>query len=220
MGGRLHPKRDVGLVEVGMKQRKILRAAKCGSITCEQIEAAVKAAKRERLHKAKVRAGKRKCARCKEVWNRAKGDTNTVCPRCQIHCKRCDVLFLTVENRKVCRKCTAEMVQNTKTGLSQRDSNLVRTYGITVNEYEVMLETQGGVCWICEKPQKNRRLSVDHKHEKGEKRRSPRLRRSRVRGLLCWRCNTALGKFDDNPTFLRKAADYLEATPAQEVLSK
>lgn len=178
------------------------------------------------LKRARARAGKRKCRRCKEVFYRAKGEIFTICLRCREHCARCDTL-LTEKNKDLsasrlqnylCKKCTAEMVRNTRDKTKQRDYDLLRNYGITVNEYEAMLNDQNGVCWICEKPPAKVRLSVDHLHEKGERRRNPKLIRKRVRGLLCWQCNQALGKFRDNPDFLRKAADYLEACPAQRVL--
>jgi hypothetical protein len=79
-------------------------------------------------------------------------------------------------------------------------SNLKR-YGITLADYDQMLKRQKGVCAICKKPEthsRQRRLSVDHNHETGE-----------VRGLLCARCNRALGMFNDNPDLLRSAARYL-----------
>jgi hypothetical protein len=79
-------------------------------------------------------------------------------------------------------------------------SNL-KKYGITLAEYERLLKKQKGVCAICKKPEydaRQRRLSVDHDHETG-----------RVRGLLCARCNRALGMFNDNPELLRSAARYL-----------
>jgi hypothetical protein len=44
-------------------------------------------------------------------------------------------------------------------------------------------------------------LAVDHDHET-----------KHVRGLLCANCNTALGKFHDNPDLLYRAADYLRFT--------
>lgn len=36
------------------------------------------------------------------------------------------------------------------------------------------------------------------------------IMRKSVRGLLCWRHNTGLKKWDDNPTYMRKAAEYIE----------
>lgn len=80
-------------------------------------------------------------------------------------------------------------------------------FGISIDQYEHMLIRQNSKCAICEMPEtkadkrygKVRRLSVDHNHTSGE-----------IRGLLCFECNTALGKFKDNTALLRRAACYLE----------
>jgi len=77
---------------------------------------------------------------------------------------------------------------------------LKRIYGISQDQYNDMLQSQGGVCAICSKEcEINKRLSVDHCHNTGE-----------IRGLLCSKCNTALGQMKDSIENLRKAADYLE----------
>lgn len=58
-------------------------------------------------------------------------------------------------------------------------------YRMTVQEYDEMVDCQQGVCKICgEGPERSShgRLHVDHCHE-------TRV----IRGLLCLRCNTALG---------------------------
>ena len=99
-----------------------------------------------------------------------------------------------------------------------RDLYLRRTYGITEAEYKLILDAQGGVCWICHKPPKKRRLHVDHEHVKKDKKADPKLKRTRVRGLLCWGCNTAVAKFGDSSLRLRNAADYIDKWPAQAVL--
>lgn len=56
--------------------------------------------------------------------------------------------------------------------------NLRRKYGITAEQYDAMLSAQGGVCFLCGRPPKTRRLAVDHCHETGA-----------VRKLLCDKCN-------------------------------
>lgn len=79
--------------------------------------------------------------------------------------------------------------------------------GITVDHYFEMLEKQNGKCAICIKPEscidgvsKNiRRLSIDHCHKTGK-----------VRGLLCHRCNTAIGKFDEDVIVMKNAIKYLK----------
>jgi len=66
-----------------------------------------------------------------------------------------------------------------------------------------MFAEQEGCCAICGKHQseQKKRLEVDHCHETGH-----------VRALLCTNCNTALGKFYDDPELLYRAADYLTIT--------
>lgn len=84
-----------------------------------------------------------------------------------------------------------------------RAYQLQKLYGISVEQYEEMMQAQEGLCALCGKPPsgwgKSRTLHIDHCHETGE-----------VRSLLCTYCNTGLGKFNDNAELLRKAADYLE----------
>ena len=57
-------------------------------------------------------------------------------------------------------------------------------YGITQEQYDLMLEKQQGNCAICKRPPKpNAVLCVDHCHGTGK-----------IRGLLCHSCNTSIGK--------------------------
>ena len=82
-----------------------------------------------------------------------------------------------------------------------------RLYNISASDYEAMLTAQDGVCAICKRVEiyqdalgsrTIRRLNVDHDHKTG-----------RVRALLCSRCNTGLGNFDDDPDLMRSAIAYL-----------
>ena len=65
--------------------------------------------------------------------------------------------------------------------------------------YERLFEEQGGVCAICRRPPKTRRLDIDHQHTEP----------LRYRGLLCARCNMSLREWMTE-AWLRGAADYLE----------
>ena len=71
-------------------------------------------------------------------------------------------------------------------------------FGLTLDEYDEMWNEQGGVCAICEEPQKNRKLAVDHDHDTGE-----------VRGLLCTSCNLGIGNLKDSIDILESAINYL-----------
>jgi hypothetical protein len=80
-----------------------------------------------------------------------------------------------------------------------RNYMLGRNYGITAEEYDVLLEAQNGRCALCRDVPSNRRLHVDHNHITGK-----------IRGLLCHKCNIALGMFRDNPRVIAQALVYLE----------
>ena len=68
-------------------------------------------------------------------------------------------------------------------------------YGITIDEWEAILEANGSCCGICGSVGD---LVVDHNHETNE-----------VRGPLCRLCNAALGAFHDNIDQLLAAIAYL-----------
>ena len=94
-----------------------------------------------------------------------------------------------------------------RSSINKQRWNLKKLYDITVEEYEALLKKQGGVCAICGEDEPNEhgrtrtklRLAVDHCHDT-----------SRVRGLLCQKCNRAIGLLGDSVELLRKAIDYLE----------
>jgi hypothetical protein len=90
-----------------------------------------------------------------------------------------------------CKACASE---------AARRDHLRTSYGMSVADLEAMLAAQHGVCAIC---QTAPAIHVDHDHATGE-----------VRGLLCFRCNAALGQLADDPLVLRRAARYLERTTA------
>jgi hypothetical protein len=84
--------------------------------------------------------------------------------------------------------------------LAEREYHLKKKYGITLADYDELLEVQGGVCAICgEARPEDRALHVDHDHETGE-----------VRGLLCFRCNNALGDLREEYELFQRAANYLD----------
>ena len=78
----------------------------------------------------------------------------------------------------------------------------VGKYGITRDDYRDAWYRQGGLCSICNQPERtvrNHLLAIDHDHETG-----------RFRSLLCSHCNRAIGMFGDDPERLRQAAEYIE----------
>lgn len=78
----------------------------------------------------------------------------------------------------------------------------LKKYGITPQQYNQILLSQGGGCAICKgRPKLKEALPVDHCHTTG-----------RVRGLLCSNCNRGLGCFKDSPALLVAAVSYLKVT--------
>jgi hypothetical protein len=112
----------------------------------------------------------------------------------------------TEKGKAAVKKKEATYKETPKHKVRIRKAHLKQCYGLSLEEYDEMVERQGGVCAICGKPETaqdvnsgtNRRLSVDHCHKTNE-----------VRGLLCSKCNTGLGLFKDDITSLRSAINYL-----------
>jgi hypothetical protein len=80
-------------------------------------------------------------------------------------------------------------------------NNLRQSYGLTLEEFDLLMEIQNGLCGICKTlllPTKSG-THVDHDHATG-----------RIRGLLCGSCNKGLGNFRDSSAFLLAAASYLK----------
>ncbi|MFC7217888.1 endonuclease VII domain-containing protein [Streptomyces polyrhachis] len=87
----------------------------------------------------------------------------------------------------------------------QQAAHLKSKYGITVAEREGLIAAQGGVCVICPSA---RPEHVDHDHGTG-----------RVRGVLCFGCDAALGQFKDRPDAIGRAAAYVEGNPWKPTLA-
>lgn len=83
-----------------------------------------------------------------------------------------------------------------------RNHQLVKRYGITLEDYDRMFFAQGGRCMICmEAPSPGKILCVDHCHDSGE-----------VRGLLCTQCNTMIGmaeRHNHAEEVLKRGAEYV-----------
>jgi len=100
----------------------------------------------------------------------------------------------------------------------QRDAYLRRTYQISLQEYESLADSHGGLCWICAKPPKpGRSLAVDHNHKLAKEAKCVRVS---VRGLLCWYCNKKVvgRRRRENADVLLKAYEYLMSDDAQNIL--
>ena len=89
-----------------------------------------------------------------------------------------------------------------KEKLRTKHNHLVKRYGITIEQYENMLDIQKSKCYICDTfvdNTKNNYLHVDHNHTTGK-----------VRKLLCMGCNASLGLIKENKNTLLKMIEYLK----------
>lgn len=92
----------------------------------------------------------------------------------------------------LCKGCRSNYSRN------WRKENVHINYDLTQEQHEQMLETRGSRCPICGEIDES--PYIDHCHKTGK-----------VRGLLCQRCNTALGFLRDNPRACLRAAIYLQS---------
>lgn len=104
------------------------------------------------------------------------------------HSKRC----VTTHN---CLECASARESQNKNRKWQRLNNL---YGLSKHCFFEMLRSQNEMCAICRSTISESKCHVDHCHKKGH-----------VRGLLCSKCNQAVGLFNECPKTMMKAIKYL-----------
>ena len=152
----------------------------------------------------------KRCGRCKQIkpvteFHRSRRLEDGL----QRRCKACDLIVQREQRNKYPERMRARLTKWRANNpdavrIIQQRYDLKRSFGISLEEYEQWLVKQNDGCAICgAKPFSGRaggrRLAVDHDHETGA-----------VRGLLCGSCNRAVGQFDDNPAWMRQAADYVK----------
>ena len=140
---------------------------------------------------------KRKCSTCQKVkdtsaFHRNKGGPDK--SGFDNECKEC--------RKKRIRPKEARHAEYMRRQRVQKNYDLKKHYGITLDDYNELLAKQDSLCAICGKhaSESNKGLHVDHCHE-----------RKIVRGLLCNSCNLAIGQLKHNVTILNKAIAYLQA---------
>lgn len=87
-----------------------------------------------------------------------------------------------------------------KVNLKKRSYNRLKKYGVSQAEYDQMFENQEGKCLGCNRHQSKltRNLCVDHCHTSGK-----------IRGLLCYKCNSAIGYMEENIDTMHNLIKYL-----------
>ncbi|MCI0563882.1 MAG: endonuclease VII domain-containing protein [Nitrososphaera sp.] len=108
---------------------------------------------------------------------------------------------------KIKAKVKAWKILNPADPLQKRKHQLKLKYDMTLEEFDERLDAQDGRCMICktDTPGGRGRFHVDHNHVTDQ-----------VRDLLCYECNTGLGKFKESTDLLQKAIDYLNRHATKE----
>lgn len=115
---------------------------------------------------------------------------------------------LTLPKVRTCRGCEVEFTPNSGSHFfctvpCRQLTGRLKRRGMDRSEWNRLLQEQQDGCALCGLKEAGWNfgvgLVIDHCHKTGA-----------VRGLLCGDCNTALGRFGDDPERLRAAAAYLE----------
>lgn len=116
-------------------------------------------------------------------------------------CVSCSNEFeATTKKHVACSKDCRILYRSSDRARSKRSNHMIKTYGITIEDYDAQLNKQSWVCALCgRKCSWQDNLSVDHCHKSGAN-----------RGLLCSKCNKGLGLFEDNIEVLKLAVNYLQ----------
>ena len=112
--------------------------------------------------------------------------------------------------KPVCPACRIDP-RSSESAKARERRRTLRRYGITEQVWDHMLARQGGRCAVCRTDTPGGRgesWHIDHDHVTGQ-----------VRGLLCQRCNVAIGMLEDSPDLIRAALRYVEL-PRQMELSR
>lgn len=115
----------------------------------------------------------------------------------KFRCRRCQGLISNKKPNSIA--CQMRHRKSPQKKVAQFAWALKNYYGLTVEQYEQLVVDQHGACAICGNTEPRGRLVVDHDHSTGV-----------VRGLLCHKCNQALGLFKDSRWVLAAGLAYLD----------
>lgn len=115
-----------------------------------------------------------------------------------------------VQERQRARAAARTPEERAKHVAGTKRWHLQKRYGLTEESRAALLELQGGCCAVCKTQVAftgagfAHKAHVDHCHQTG-----------RVRGVLCARCNTAIGALGDSVDSLKAVVRYLEGHGTQ-----
>jgi predicted nucleic acid-binding Zn ribbon protein len=151
------------------------------------------------------------CKSCYQEWHRNRYTPKAGADDSPRACAACGESYRP-KQRKASIYCSRKCGERARRESGRdRETHLLRKYGVTQEWYDDTLAKQSGGCALCgngpsERGKYRTHLHVDHDHKTGA-----------VRGLLCDRCNLLLGQFGDDPDRLMAAAKYLLHPPTQQL---
>ncbi len=103
--------------------------------------------------------------------------------------------------RGQCNKCEKRYNNSWYSTGKWKDRHYRKLYGLETDEVKELFDKQDGLCKLCSKELifNGRLTHVDHDHTTGK-----------VRGILCYSCNTSLGKLGDSIESIEKVLKYLK----------
>ena len=157
-------------------------------------------------HKDRLANARGLCMSCYGKWYKEhKGDHLARKKHNATKCKHTDRIMVA---HGLCDSCYTEWRRENQLGYrikgnaSSRKSFLFKKYGLDDTTIQAMIQLQGGVCPICHQSFANVKPYIDHDHRTGAN-----------RGMLCQKCNTALGMVNDSVDSLLRAIKYLQSPP-------
>jgi hypothetical protein len=143
--------------------------------------------------------GLKYCPHCERILPVSDFSTGGKFKDFAVYCKECSNEVAEERNQKEKVKENRKAYDE-KRKLSQRDSRLKKNFGISLMDYNKILEVQNSKCAICGKTviENGKSLAVDHDHKT-----------NKIRGLLCNNCNVCIGFLQDTPDIGKKIANYL-----------
>lgn len=162
-----------------------------------------------------IKSHSRPCARCDREFTPKKSDAiycGRICQRLAREarrsaeappqkCHKCDAVMADRKpGIRVCDDCRVDKRKARERQVERERERRFRTYGITEAQYDAMLAAQGHRCAICRTDTPTAKgWAIDHCHDS-----------DMVRGILCARCNSAIGLLDENPRVIAAAAEYVK----------
>lgn len=147
----------------------------------------------------------KRCSRCLEIKaielfrKRAKG-YESYCKQCEANYNKEYLKNWVIKNRNKSNTIKTKYQKSSKGKINSKYSKIKSRYGLTKEEYDRLIISTGNICSLCNNEFINNKYCVDHCHSTGK-----------IRGIICDRCNKALGLVKDSKTTLMNMLNYLES---------